>query len=101
MSLFFCTNCSILRNLPDSQLRMTRLPNLCILNLFFFLVLSMLQGQQEPSERDEADRGVAVAAGGAGAAAVGGATASPGKQSVGGERKAKKESKDKDKCVIL
>lgn len=63
------------------------------------LVRSVLQGQQEPSERDEADRGVATAAGGSGAA--GGATASPGKQSASSERKAKKESKDKDKCVIL
>lgn len=58
------------------------------------------QGQQEPLERDEADRGAATAGDGRGAAA-GGATASPGKQSAGGERKAKKESKDKDKCVIL
>lgn len=98
---FFCTNCSILRNLPDSQLRMTHFAQPLHFKPLFFLVLSMLQGQQEPSERDEADRGVAVAAGGAGAAAAGGATASPGKQSVGGERKAKKESKDKDKCVIL
>lgn len=63
-------------------------------------VLSVPQGQQEPSERDEADRR-AAAAGSGGAAAGGGATASPGKQSAGGERKAKKESKDKDKCVIL
>uniref|UniRef100_A0A3B3VDS0 Ubiquitin carboxyl-terminal hydrolase n=1 Tax=Poecilia latipinna TaxID=48699 RepID=A0A3B3VDS0_9TELE len=33
--------------------------------------------------------------------AGGGSTSSPGKQSSGGERKAKKESKEKDKCVIL
>uniref|UniRef100_A0A3Q2QQ07 Ubiquitin carboxyl-terminal hydrolase n=1 Tax=Fundulus heteroclitus TaxID=8078 RepID=A0A3Q2QQ07_FUNHE len=43
----------------------------------------------------------AAAAGAAAAAAAGGATPSPGKQSSGGERKAKKELKEKDKCVIL
>lgn len=62
------------------------------------------QGQQEPAEGDEANRGGAGAGGaaaGAGTAAAAGASASPGKQSSSGERKAKKESKDKDKCVIL
>ncbi|XP_034383064.1 ubiquitin carboxyl-terminal hydrolase MINDY-2 isoform X2 [Cyclopterus lumpus] len=72
------------------------------------------QGQQEPAEGDEADRGGAGAGSagagsagagnagaGAGTAAAAGATPSPGKQSSSGERKAKKESKDKDKCVIL
>nr|XP_029131184.1 ubiquitin carboxyl-terminal hydrolase MINDY-2 isoform X2 [Labrus bergylta] len=61
------------------------------------------QGQQEPAEVDELDRGGAGggAAGGAGTAAAAGTTASPGKQSSSSERKAKKESKDKDKCVIL
>ncbi|XP_022056522.1 ubiquitin carboxyl-terminal hydrolase MINDY-2 isoform X2 [Acanthochromis polyacanthus] len=62
------------------------------------------QGQQEPVEGSEADRGAAGAAGaaaGAGTAAAAGATPSPGKQPSSGERKAKKESKDKDKCVIL
>ncbi|XP_061883816.1 ubiquitin carboxyl-terminal hydrolase MINDY-2 [Entelurus aequoreus] len=68
------------------------------------------QGQQEPAEGDEADR---AAAGGGGPAAGAGTvaaatsaaavatTASPGKQSSSSERKSKKESKDKDKCVIL
>ncbi|XP_035507592.1 ubiquitin carboxyl-terminal hydrolase MINDY-2 [Morone saxatilis] len=62
------------------------------------------QGQHEPAEGDEADRGGAGAGGaaaGAGTAAAAGTTPSPGKQSSSGERKAKKESKDKDKCVIL
>ncbi|XP_028257489.1 ubiquitin carboxyl-terminal hydrolase MINDY-2 isoform X2 [Parambassis ranga] len=62
------------------------------------------QGQQEPVEGGEADRGGAGAGGaaaGAGtAAAAAGGTPSPGKV-CSGERKAKKESKDKDKCVIL
>ncbi|XP_034046000.1 ubiquitin carboxyl-terminal hydrolase MINDY-2 isoform X2 [Thalassophryne amazonica] len=55
-----------------------------------------VQGQQEPAEGVESDRGGTGAAG-----AAAGATPSPGKQSCTGERKAKKESKDKDKCVIL
>ncbi|KAM9825603.1 ubiquitin carboxyl-terminal hydrolase MINDY-2 isoform X1 [Syngnathus typhle] len=66
------------------------------------------QAQQEAAERDQADRGPAgvdgPAAGAetvAAAAAAGQATASPGKQSSSGERKAKKEAKEKDKCVIL
>ncbi|XP_077477333.1 ubiquitin carboxyl-terminal hydrolase MINDY-2 [Stigmatopora argus] len=66
------------------------------------------QAQQEVAVADEADRGAAGSggpAGGAGtvatAAAAGQATASPGKQSSGTERKAKKEAKEKDKCVIL
>ncbi|XP_069030704.1 ubiquitin carboxyl-terminal hydrolase MINDY-2 isoform X1 [Embiotoca jacksoni] len=62
------------------------------------------QGQQEPVEGGDADRGGPGAGGavaGAGTAAAAGATTSPGKQSCSGERKAKKESKDKDKCVIL
>ncbi|KAM4596470.1 ubiquitin carboxyl-terminal hydrolase MINDY-2 [Fundulus diaphanus] len=59
---------------------------------------------QEPDEGSEVDRGGAAAsaaAGAAAAAAAGGATPSPGKQPSGGERKAKKELKEKDKCVIL
>uniref|UniRef100_A0A8C7ZV33 Ubiquitin carboxyl-terminal hydrolase n=1 Tax=Oryzias sinensis TaxID=183150 RepID=A0A8C7ZV33_9TELE len=63
------------------------------------------QGQQEPLEGGATQRGSAAAAGaavsGANAAAAAGNTSSPGKQSTSGERKAKKESKDKDKCVIL
>ncbi|XP_032378488.1 ubiquitin carboxyl-terminal hydrolase MINDY-2 isoform X2 [Etheostoma spectabile] len=63
------------------------------------------QGQQEPAEGDEADRGGAGAGGaaaGTGTAAAAGATPSPEKkQSSSAERKAKKEPKDKDKCVIL
>ncbi|XP_024151192.1 ubiquitin carboxyl-terminal hydrolase MINDY-2 isoform X1 [Oryzias melastigma] len=63
------------------------------------------QGQQEPLEGGGTPRGSAGAAGaavgGANAAAAAGNTSSPGKQSTSGERKAKKESKDKDKCVIL
>nr|XP_057945381.1 ubiquitin carboxyl-terminal hydrolase MINDY-2 isoform X2 [Doryrhamphus excisus] len=62
------------------------------------------QGQQDPVEGDEADRGADGAGGpatGAGTVAAAGATASPGKQSSSSERKSKKESKDKDKCVIL
>ncbi|KAM4744763.1 ubiquitin carboxyl-terminal hydrolase MINDY-2 [Anableps anableps] len=60
---------------------------------------------QEPVEGSEVDRGGAPASGAGAAAAAaataGGATSSPGKLSSGGERKAKKESKEKDKCVIL
>ncbi|XP_056134745.1 ubiquitin carboxyl-terminal hydrolase MINDY-2 [Lampris incognitus] len=48
------------------------------------------QGQQEPAGGDEEDRG-----------AAGGAAPSPGKQCSAGESKPKKESKEKDKCVIL
>ncbi|KAM4630464.1 ubiquitin carboxyl-terminal hydrolase MINDY-2 [Polymixia lowei] len=64
------------------------------------------QGQQDPAGGDEADGGAAGAAGAGGAAAgtgaaAAGATPSPGKQAASGERKPKKESKDKDKCVIL
>ncbi|XP_057685289.1 ubiquitin carboxyl-terminal hydrolase MINDY-2 [Corythoichthys intestinalis] len=65
------------------------------------------QAQQEAAGADEADRGAAGSGGPAGgtgtaaAAAAGQATASPGKQSSGTERKAKKEAKEKDKCVIL
>lgn len=60
------------------------------------------QGQQIPAEGDEADRGAgaASAAANAGTGATAGATASPGKHSFG-DRKSKKETKDKDKCVIL
>nr|XP_020461356.1 ubiquitin carboxyl-terminal hydrolase MINDY-2 isoform X2 [Monopterus albus] len=59
-------------------------------------------GQQEPAEGDNADRGGAGAGGtAAGAGMAAAATLSPGKQSSSGDRKAKKESKDKDKCVIL
>lgn len=60
------------------------------------------QGQQMPAEGDEADRGAgaAGAAANAGSGATAGATASPGKHSSG-DRKSKKEAKDKDKCVIL
>ncbi|XP_051919748.1 ubiquitin carboxyl-terminal hydrolase MINDY-2 isoform X2 [Hippocampus zosterae] len=65
---------------------------------------AQVQAQQEAAEGDEADRG-AAGGGGAGtapaAATAGQATASPGKQSSSGERKSKKEAKDKDKCVIL
>ncbi|XP_017260960.1 ubiquitin carboxyl-terminal hydrolase MINDY-2 isoform X2 [Kryptolebias marmoratus] len=53
---------------------------------------------QDAVEGGEVDRGAAA---GAGTAAAAGATPSPGKQLSGGERKAKKELKDKDKCVIL
>ncbi|XP_076011877.1 ubiquitin carboxyl-terminal hydrolase MINDY-2 isoform X2 [Genypterus blacodes] len=62
------------------------------------------QGHQEVAEGDEADRGDAGVAGGAAVpetGAAGGASPSPGKQSSTGERKPKKEPKDKDKCVIL
>ncbi|XP_061670060.1 ubiquitin carboxyl-terminal hydrolase MINDY-2 [Syngnathoides biaculeatus] len=62
------------------------------------------QAQQEAAEGDEANRGAAGSggpAGGAGTAAAGQAAASPGKPSSGAERKAKKEAKEKDKCVIL
>lgn len=60
------------------------------------------QGQQMPADGDEADRGAgaASAAANAGTGATAGATASPGKHSFG-DRKSKKEAKDKDKCVIL
>lgn len=60
------------------------------------------QGQQMPVEGHEADRGAgaASAAANAGSGATAGATASPGKHSFG-DRKSKKEAKDKDKCVIL
>ncbi|XP_042615983.1 ubiquitin carboxyl-terminal hydrolase MINDY-2-like isoform X2 [Cyprinus carpio] len=55
------------------------------------------QGQQPAAGADQVDR---VAAAGAPA---GGATASPspGKQPSTGERKPKKEAKDKDKCILL
>lgn len=60
------------------------------------------QGQQMPADGDESDRGAgaASAAANAGTGATAGATASPGKHSFG-DRKSKKEAKDKDKCVIL
>lgn len=59
------------------------------------------QGQQVPAEGDEADRGAGAAcAANASTGATAGATASPGKHSFG-DRKSKKETKDKDKCVIL
>lgn len=71
-----------------------------------FSVLFAQQGQQEPLEGGGTPRGSVGAAGAAvgganAAAAAAGNTSSPGKQSTSGERKAKKESKDKDKCVIL
>ncbi|XP_077084724.1 ubiquitin carboxyl-terminal hydrolase MINDY-2 [Siphateles boraxobius] len=55
------------------------------------------QGQQSAAGADQVDR--AAAAG----ASAGGATASPspGKQPSTGERKPKKEAKDKDKCILL
>ncbi|XP_059386039.1 ubiquitin carboxyl-terminal hydrolase MINDY-2 isoform X2 [Carassius carassius] len=55
------------------------------------------QGQQPVAGADQVDR--AAAAG----ASAGGATASssPGKQPSTGERKPKKEAKDKDKCILL
>ncbi|XP_073692306.1 ubiquitin carboxyl-terminal hydrolase MINDY-2 [Garra rufa] len=55
------------------------------------------QGQQPAVGADQVDR--AAAAG----ASAGGATASPspGKQPSTGERKPKKEAKDKDKCILL
>ncbi|XP_016128685.1 ubiquitin carboxyl-terminal hydrolase MINDY-2 isoform X4 [Sinocyclocheilus grahami] len=55
------------------------------------------QGQQPAAGDDQVDR--AAAAG----ASAGGATASPspGKQPSTGERKPKKEAKDKDKCILL
>uniref|UniRef100_A0A8C1X185 Ubiquitin carboxyl-terminal hydrolase n=1 Tax=Cyprinus carpio TaxID=7962 RepID=A0A8C1X185_CYPCA len=55
------------------------------------------QGQQPAAGADQVDR--AAAAG----ASTGGATASPspGKQPSTGERKPKKEAKDKDKCILL
>ncbi|XP_016421384.1 ubiquitin carboxyl-terminal hydrolase MINDY-2 isoform X4 [Sinocyclocheilus rhinocerous] len=55
------------------------------------------QGQQPAAGADQVDR--AAAAG----ASAGGATASPspGKQPSTGERKPKKEAKDKDKCILL
>ncbi|XP_045074320.1 ubiquitin carboxyl-terminal hydrolase MINDY-2 isoform X1 [Coregonus clupeaformis] len=60
---------------------------------------------QQPAEgSDEADRAAAEAASSSSAAAssrAAGATPSPGKQPSAGERKPKKEPKDKDKCVIL
>lgn len=59
------------------------------------------QGQQPPAGGDEAERGEAGPAGAAAAAVPAGATPSPGKQPSAGERKPKKEPKDKDKCVIL
>lgn len=61
------------------------------------------QGQPMPAEGDEADRGAGApsAAANAGTGATAGATASPGKHSSLGDRKSKKEAKDKDKCVIL
>ncbi|KAM8876252.1 ubiquitin carboxyl-terminal hydrolase MINDY-2 [Synchiropus picturatus] len=61
------------------------------------------QGHQEPAAGYEAAQ-AAAGAGGApsgSSAAAANATPSPGKQSSGGDRKAKKESKEKDKCVIL
>ncbi|XP_036399636.1 ubiquitin carboxyl-terminal hydrolase MINDY-2 isoform X2 [Megalops cyprinoides] len=54
------------------------------------------QGQQQPAGGD-ADAGAAAAA----AAGAASATPSPGKQPSTGERKPKKEPKDKDKCVLL
>ncbi|XP_020797125.1 ubiquitin carboxyl-terminal hydrolase MINDY-2 [Boleophthalmus pectinirostris] len=61
------------------------------------------QGQQVPAEGDEADRGAGAAGAAANTGTVGtaGSTASPGKHSYSGDRKSKKEAKDKDKCVIL
>ncbi|XP_072320977.1 ubiquitin carboxyl-terminal hydrolase MINDY-2 isoform X2 [Eucyclogobius newberryi] len=61
------------------------------------------QGQQVPAEGDEVDRGAgaAGAAANTGTVATAGATASPGKHSYSGDRKSKKDAKDKDKCVIL
>ncbi|KAJ8340471.1 hypothetical protein SKAU_G00351040 [Synaphobranchus kaupii] len=56
------------------------------------------QGQQQPAEGDP-EAGVAAAAAATPGAA--GATPSPGKQPSAGERKQKKEVKDKDKCVLL
>ncbi|CAG5855749.1 unnamed protein product [Menidia menidia] len=73
----------------------------CLWHLF------VRQGQQEAGGAGEVERGGAgagaagAAAAGAATAAAAGATPSPGKQPAGGERKAKKEAKDKDKCVIL
>ncbi|XP_058636543.1 ubiquitin carboxyl-terminal hydrolase MINDY-2 isoform X3 [Onychostoma macrolepis] len=60
-------------------------------------VAAQAQGQQPAAGADQVDR---VAAAGASA---GGATASPspGKQPSTGERKPKKEAKDKDKCILL
>ncbi|KAL1007266.1 hypothetical protein UPYG_G00084310 [Umbra pygmaea] len=61
------------------------------------------QGQPEPAEgADEATRATATgAAATSSSSSATGATPIPGKQSSTGERKPKKEAKDKDKCVIL
>ncbi|XP_076853346.1 ubiquitin carboxyl-terminal hydrolase MINDY-2 isoform X2 [Brachyhypopomus gauderio] len=53
------------------------------------------QGQQQAAGGAQADGAVA------GGAVPGAATSSPGKQPSAGERKVKKEAKDKDKCVLL
>ncbi|XP_043099591.1 ubiquitin carboxyl-terminal hydrolase MINDY-2 isoform X3 [Puntigrus tetrazona] len=55
------------------------------------------QGQQPAAGADQVDRAAASGA------SAGGATASPspGKQPSTGERKPKKEAKDKDKCILL
>ncbi|KAK1802277.1 hypothetical protein P4O66_021943 [Electrophorus voltai] len=52
------------------------------------------QGQQQAAGGAQADGAVAGAASGT-------ASLSPGKQASAGERKTKKEAKDKDKCVLL
>lgn len=55
-----------------------------------------MQGQQAAVCADQADRAAEASAAGASAGST-----SPGKQPSTGERKPKKEAKDKDKCVLL
>uniref|UniRef100_A0A8C6NW31 Ubiquitin carboxyl-terminal hydrolase n=1 Tax=Nothobranchius furzeri TaxID=105023 RepID=A0A8C6NW31_NOTFU len=57
--------------------------------------------QAQGGDGDRGAAGAGGAAAGSGTAAASGATPSPGKHSAGGERKTKKEPKEKDKCVIL
>ncbi|XP_042186883.1 ubiquitin carboxyl-terminal hydrolase MINDY-2 isoform X3 [Oncorhynchus tshawytscha] len=61
------------------------------------------QAQQPAGGSDEADRAEAAAAAASAAASstAAGTTPTPGKQPSTGERKPKKEPKDKDKCVLL
>ncbi|NP_001004517.1 ubiquitin carboxyl-terminal hydrolase MINDY-2 [Danio rerio] len=55
------------------------------------------QGQPAAAGADQVDRAAAAGASAGGAAA----SPSPGKQPSTGERKPKKEAKDKDKCILL
>ncbi|XP_017567140.1 ubiquitin carboxyl-terminal hydrolase MINDY-2 [Pygocentrus nattereri] len=60
------------------------------------------QGQQQAAGGAQADAAAGGSAAAAGASAGGAAASpSPGKQPSMGERKAKKEAKDKDKCILL